>query len=131
MGKGRGRGEGTSQPGTVLSREGSATIVGNPNVRITFQTPIKEKSILETYILAFALGLFGAHHFYLGRTGFGIVYFFTFGLLGVGYVVDLFRVPCLVADTNRKLREPATREERSLFDAYLLWFPCGFFGKST
>lgn len=120
-----------------------------------FQTPEpKKKSLLEAYMLALPLGWLGAHHFYLGRPGFGVLYFFTFGLLGVGYVVDLVRLPCLVSDANRRSRERVSRlsqlhqqhqqqqsqsqgqtetvfmvfEPRNLADAYVLWFPCGLFG---
>ncbi|XP_067653651.1 uncharacterized protein [Haliotis asinina] len=87
-----------------------------------------EKSLVEAYILALVLGWLGAHHFYLRRTGFGLVYFFTFGLLGVGYVVDLFRLPCLVKEANRRGDDPRDVQEKNLCDAYILWFPMGLFG---
>ena len=34
------------------------------------------------------LGVFGAHKFYEGKTGMGILYLCTFGLMGIGIVVD-------------------------------------------
>ncbi|XP_046555874.1 uncharacterized protein LOC124265126 isoform X1 [Haliotis rubra] len=87
-----------------------------------------KKSLVEAYILALVLGWLGAHHFYLRRTGFGLVYFFTFGLLGVGYVVDLFRLPCLVKEANKRSDDPCVAPEKNLCDAYILWFPMGLFG---
>lgn len=39
--------------------------------------------------LCILLGMFGAHKFYEGRTGMGILYLFTFGLLGIGWIVDI------------------------------------------
>ncbi|XP_048250949.1 uncharacterized protein LOC124117629 [Haliotis rufescens] len=87
-----------------------------------------KKSLVEAYILAVVLGLLGAHHFYLRRTGFGVVYFFTFGLLGVGYVVDLFRLPCLVKEANRRSENPHHVPDKTLCDAYVLWFPMGLLG---
>ncbi|XP_041355696.1 uncharacterized protein LOC121373253 [Gigantopelta aegis] len=96
-------------------------------VSITRIQPTK-KSLVEAYILAVTLGILGAHHFYLRRPWFGIAYLFTFGLFGIGYVVDLCRMPCLVAAANRKIRDPEKESEKDLVDAYLLWFPCGILG---
>lgn len=58
------------------------------------------KYIDDAYVLAFPLGFLGLHHFYLQRHGWGMLYFFTFGLLGVGWLVDLIRLPYLVAEYN-------------------------------
>ena len=38
----------------------------------------------------------GAHRFYLGRPVSGTVYFFTLGLLFIGWIVDLFLIPSMV-----------------------------------
>lgn len=48
------------------------------------------KSTLTAYLLWFFLGLLGAHKFYLGKTGMGILYIFTGGLFGIGMLIDLF-----------------------------------------
>ena len=44
------------------------------------------------YIL-WIFGFMGAHRFYYGRPISGTVYFFTLGLLFVGWIVDLFLIP--------------------------------------
>ena len=41
-------------------------------------------------VLCFFLGLFGGHKFYEGKPGMGILYFFTAGLFGIGWLIDLF-----------------------------------------
>ena len=41
------------------------------------------------FFLCFFFGIIGAHKFYEGKTGMGILYLFTGGLLGVGTLVDL------------------------------------------
>ena len=75
------------------------------------------------------LGLLGVHHFYLRRPVFGITYLFTFGLFGVGYVVDLFRLANLVDRANLQMMEkPRVIKKRFLDDAYVLWFPFGLLG---
>ena len=48
------------------------------------------KSKGTAYLLLIFLGAFGAHCFYLGKIGKGILYLFTFGLFGIGWFVDLF-----------------------------------------
>ncbi|XP_059157171.1 uncharacterized protein LOC131941724 isoform X2 [Physella acuta] len=90
----------------------------------------EKKSILEAYILAVSpLGLLGAHHFYLGRYYWGIVYFFTLGLMGCGYLIDWFRVPFLVRDYNSRERTAnGCVEKKTVSDAYTMWFPFGLIG---
>jgi len=44
------------------------------------------------YVL-WIFGFFGAHRFYYGRPISGTIYFFTLGLLFVGWIVDLFLIP--------------------------------------
>lgn len=44
------------------------------------------------YIL-WIFGFMGAHRFYYGRPVSGTIYFFTLGLLLVGWIVDLFLIP--------------------------------------
>jgi hypothetical protein len=52
--------------------------------------------------LACALGLCGIHRFYLGKTWTGLAYLFTFGVFGVGQLVDLVRLRQMVQDDNLK-----------------------------
>lgn len=51
------------------------------------------------------LGLLGAHHFYLNRPLWGILYFFTFGLFGIGWLIDGCRMCCLVKESNKLIEE--------------------------
>lgn len=51
-----------------------------------------EKSALVTLILLMITGCFGGHNFYLGKTGWGIAYLFTFGLFGIGVFIDFIRL---------------------------------------
>jgi restriction system protein len=39
-------------------------------------------------VLCIFLGYLGAHKFYEGKTGLGVLYFFTFGLFLVGVIID-------------------------------------------
>ena len=58
-------------------------------------------SLLISYIL-WLFGFTGAHRFYYGRPISGTVYFFTFGLLGIGWLVDLVLIPGLDRAADRR-----------------------------
>jgi TM2 domain-containing membrane protein YozV len=49
-------------------------------------------------------GICGLHRFYAGQIGWGIVYLCTFGLFGIGQLVDLVLVPSMVKARNDQLR---------------------------
>jgi TM2 domain-containing membrane protein YozV len=77
--------------------------------------------------VGYALWLFGftgSHRFYYGRPVSGTVYFFTLGLLGVGWLVDLFLIPAL--DRQADLRFRAGPVDYTL--AWLLLTLLGVFG---
>ncbi|MFK7985694.1 MAG: NINE protein [Sandaracinaceae bacterium] len=58
-------------------------------------------SLLMGYALWF-FGFLGAHRFYYGKRVTGTIWFFTLGLLGVGWVLDLFLMPVLNRTAHRQ-----------------------------
>ena len=60
------------------------------------------KSKSTAYILLILLGFLGAHYFYLGKTGKGLLYLFTVGIFGVGIIVNLFTLGGEVDNVNTK-----------------------------
>lgn len=50
------------------------------------------------------LQVYGLHRFYNGKIATGLLWLFTFGLFGVGQLIDLFLIPDMVDDYNAKLR---------------------------
>ena len=47
------------------------------------------------------LGFCGIHRLYMGRWVSGLIWLFTFGLCGVGQLIDAVMMPRMVEDTNR------------------------------
>jgi TM2 domain-containing membrane protein YozV/ribosomal protein L40E len=66
---------------------------------------IQPRSKTVAYLLLIFLGVFGAHRFYLEKIGTGILYLLTFGLFGIGVLVDLFTLSGQV-DTYNALHRP-------------------------
>lgn len=56
----------------------------------TVQTSDKSKT--TALILCIVLGMVGAHHFYVGRIGMGILYLFTGGLFFIGWIADIIKI---------------------------------------
>lgn len=52
--------------------------------------------------LFWLFGFTGAHRFYYGKTLTGILWFFTFGLLGVGWIIDLFLIPAMDREADTR-----------------------------
>jgi len=80
-------------------------------------------SKLMGYLL-WIFGFTGAHRFYFGKPITGTIWFFTFGLLGIGWLVDLFLIPSM--DRRADLKYVPGPLDYSL--AWLLMVFLGFFG---
>ncbi len=61
---------------------------------------MKTKGIAYLLWALCLLGVFGIHRFYTGRWVTALIWFFTFGLLGVGQIIDLFLIPGQVRAAN-------------------------------
>lgn len=74
--------------------------------------------------LLWIFGFMGAHRFYYGRPVSGTVWFFTLGLLFVGWIVDLFLIPGMDRAADRQYPEGDT----SYNVAWILLTFLGVFG---
>lgn len=50
------------------------------------------KDIVTELVVCILLGIFGGHKFYKGQIGMGLVYLFTGGLLGIGWIIDIIKI---------------------------------------
>jgi TM2 domain-containing membrane protein YozV len=78
-------------------------------------------------VIGYALWVFGftgSHRFYYGRPVTGTIWFFTLGLLGIGWLIDLFLIPSM--DRQASFRFQTGAKDYSV--AWLLLTFLGLFG---
>ena len=88
---------------------------------------MKEKSSTHNIIIGYLLWIFGflgAHRFYYGKPITGTIYFFTLGLLGIGWLIDLFLIPSM----DRKADIKYTQGDIDYDISWLLLTFLGIFG---
>ncbi len=72
------------QPSIVINNANSNV---NSNVNAAM-FGVRAKNKWVAFFLCLFLGYFGAHKFYEGKIGMGILYLFTVGLFGIGWFID-------------------------------------------
>jgi len=68
------------------------------------EKPPNKVSSAYIFWLGCLLQLHGLHRIYNGKIGTGLLWLSTFGLFGIGQLVDLFLIPNMVDDYNTKLK---------------------------
>lgn len=59
------------------------------------------KSRMAALLICLFFGGFGAHYFYVGRAGMGLLYLITLGFFGIGWMIDIIRIACgIFTDRN-------------------------------
>jgi len=84
----------------------------------------RETHSLAVGYLLWIFGFLGAHRFYFGRPVSGTLYFFTLGLLLIGWIIDLFLMPRLEASADRRY----VSGEKNYTLAWVLLTFLGLFG---
>jgi TM2 domain-containing membrane protein YozV len=54
--------------------------------------------------LLWIFGFTGSHRFYYGKPITGTIWFFTLGLLGIGWLIDLFLIPAMDRQADFRFR---------------------------
>ncbi len=71
--------------------------------------------------LLWIFGFTGAHRFYFGKPITGAIWFFTLGLLGIGWVIDVFLIPSMS-------RKATSRFSAGSIDYSVAWILLTFLG---
>ncbi|MGE8112516.1 MULTISPECIES: NINE protein [Pseudomonas] len=71
--------------------------------------------------LLWIFGFTGSHRFYYGKPITGTIWFFTLGLLGIGWLIDLFLIPSMD-------READMRFQSGRIDYNIAWILLTFLG---
>lgn len=71
--------------------------------------------------LLWIFGFIGAHRFYYGKTISGIIYFFTLGILGIGWIIDLFLISSMDREADLKYKSGP-------YDYTIAWILLTFLG---
>lgn len=72
------------------------------------------------YILWF-FGFTGAHRFYYGKPITGTIWFLSFGMFGIGWLIDLFLIPAMDREADEKFSS-------GFIDYNLAWILLTFLG---
>ena len=75
----------------------------------TISTPVRNDTHRKTigYVL-WIFGFTGSHRFYFGKPISGTIWFFTLGLLGIGWLIDLFLIPSMDRQADRRFVDGPT-----------------------
>ncbi|MGQ7247795.1 NINE protein [Halomonas sp. V046] len=74
-------------------------------------TPVLQSEDTHSKVVGYLLWLFGflgAHRFYYGKPVTGTIWFFTFGLFFVGWIIDLFLIPAMDREADLRFRAGPT-----------------------
>lgn len=76
-------------PNIVINNSNSSVNTNTANAGIPAGALKREKNKWVAVLLCLFLGGVGAHKFYEGKIGMGILYLLTIGIFGIGWIVDL------------------------------------------
>ena len=69
------------------------------------ETPIRESHSVIVGYLFWIFGFTGSHRFYYGKPWTGLLWLCTLGLLGIGWIVDLFLIPSMHSEACARYHE--------------------------
>jgi TM2 domain-containing membrane protein YozV len=90
-----------------------------------FMSKTNTHSLVIGYLL-WLFGFTGAHRFYFGKPISGCIWFFSFGLCGLGWLFDLILIPWMDVQASHRYGNPNNRKSYNVTWILLTFF--GIFG---
>ncbi len=83
-----------------------STIPPEKSVRYVKYVPVGYSDTHSPIIgyLFWIIGFTGCHRFFFGKPVTGVIWFFTLGLLGVGWLVDFFLIPSMSREADQRFQ---------------------------
>ena len=88
---------------------------------INISTGLKDTHQIVIGYILWIFGFTGSHRFYYGKPISGTIYFLTLGLLGIGWIIDLFLIPGMDEKANLRFSDGP-------YDYTLTWILLTFLG---
>ena len=88
--------------GTIIRR---VTLQNTKNLNWTNEDEKYYRQAKIEYLCVFFGGWFGIHKFYQKKIGMGILYMFTFGVFGVGWLIDGIKIALKLQKYTDKKKE--------------------------
>ncbi len=88
---------------------------------IDINTGLKDTHQIVIGYILWIFGFTGSHRFYYGKPVSGTIYFLTLGLLGIGWIIDLFLIPKMDNEANLRFNDGP-------YDYTLTWVLLTFLG---
>lgn len=81
-----------AQPTIMINNSNESTNTNTNNNMAMMYGPTKSKTVALILCIIGFFGLGGLHRMYVGKVGSGVLYFLTYGLCGVGTILDLISI---------------------------------------
>lgn len=85
---------GGDKEGIVINNVASSASSASSSASSSSSAPARGRTKLVnkwvSFMLCLLLGWLGVHKFYEGKGGLGVLYVLTFGIFGIGWIIDIF-----------------------------------------